>query len=195
MAESIVSAVQSSVFEKSKMPSFKTSSLSLSSSINDVYSSISRSLSDKEKGKVFFTYSDDNSSNEDSSKDNNINSSSSSSSSSSSINNDSNADDDAKQKKISSLAEMMMRESRRLYDDNSNTNKNDDNDAKEDDDLQGLLKRCVSINDGTNLARALASLPPNVLNPNSYSDIITNISITHGIVNCTIILLLSLILL
>ena len=180
MAESIVSAVQSSVFEKSKMPSFKASSLSLSSSINDVYSSISRSLSDKEKGKVFFTYSDDNSSNGDSNKDNNINSSSSSSSSSN--NNDNNTDDDAKQKKISSLAEMMMRESRRLYDDNSNTNKNDDSNGNKNDDLQGLLNRCVSINDGTNLARALASLPPNILNPNSYSDIITNISITHGIV-------------
>jgi len=178
MAESIVSAVQSSVFEKSKMPSFKASALSLSS-INDVYSSISRSLSDKEKGKVFFTYSDD-SSNEDSSKDNNIDSNSSSSNSS--INNDNNTDDDAKQKKISSLAEMMMRESKRLYDDNSNTNKNDDNNGKKDDDMQGLLNRCVSINDGTNLARALASLPPNILNPNSYSDIITNISITHGIV-------------
>ena len=182
MAESIVSAVQSSVFEKSKMPSFKSSSsLSSSSSLNDIYSSISRSLSDKEKGKVFFTYSDNNSSNEDSSEDNNINSSSSSTSSSSS-NNDNNTDDDAKQKKISSLAEMMMRESRRLYDDNSNTNTIDDNNAKKDNDLQGLLNRCISINDGTNLARALASLPPNFLNPNSYSDIITNISITHGIV-------------
>jgi len=72
----------------------------------------------------------------------------------------------------------MMRESQRLHD--SNTNSNSNSNSNSNDDIVGILDRGVIVTEGTNLARALASLPPNILNPTTYADIITNISITHG---------------
>ncbi len=85
-------------------------------------------------------------------------------------------------KKISSLEAAMIKASETLYSSYNDDITRDDNNAN-GVDKGGLLRKVQAVqyvNDGVNIARALSSLPPNILNPTTYSNVIRNFADAIG---------------